>query len=552
MNYLIILACLIFTFPYNHGFADPGENMSPPISNISDDSLKNHVFFLGNDSLKGRGTGTEGNKLAAEYIARKMAAYNLKPIGDNHTYFQSVPMHGSIPLQTSQLKISSDSNEHVFTLKKDYLLYKSGAQTYIPKPLPLVFVGYGIIAPEYDYNDYQSQNVDGKIVVFLSGEPPSNDSSYFNGEYPTIYSYPESKQRIAISRGARGSILIPRPGELATKSWDAWIQTFSFEDVTLAYSVTANLSIAMNPAAAEMLFQSTPYSLNHILEMEQRHMISSFPLDINLSFKGEFIEREFFDRNVLGMLEGRVQKPDDSYLIISAHYDHLGIGAPVKGDSIYNGVFDNAVGVSALLEIARAFSRMPERPFHHIIFLATTGEEKGLLGSKYYLDHPYAPLHKTIANVNIDGLSMFEEFKDVIGLGQELSTLGESLKTVAKSMGIRVSPLPSQFLRVESFARSDQIAFAQAGIPSILIAEGLHYKESTPNQGLQRIVQWTENVYHTPFDDLNQFMNFEAAQQHCRIIFAFCYHLAQERDFPKWNTGTPYINARLRSIAEKR
>jgi len=519
---------------------------------ISADSLKKHVNVLGSDSLQGRGAGTPGGRLAAEYIAHQLASYGLIPMGDNRSYFQSIPMHGSYPLPTSQLKIHSNDGDIDLRLKDDYLLYKSGAQTYIPRPQQLVFVGYGIIAPEYDYNDYQSLDVDGKIVVFLSGEPPSEDSTYFDGPYPTIYSYPESKQRIAISRGASGSILIPRLTDLVHEPWPQWIQTFSFEDVTLAYAVTANLSIALNPSAAEILFQNAPFTWRQVCQLEKSNAMLSFPLAVSLSFKGEFVEREFLDRNIVGFLEGRTKRPNDSYLLLSAHYDHLGIGEPAHGDSIYNGVGDNALGVSALLELGRAFSLLPEKPLHTIIFLFTAGEEKGLLGSNYYIDHPIAPLYKTIADVNIDGLSMFEKFLDVVGVGQEFSTLSDLLHRVAASQGLKVSPLPSQFLAMESFARSDQIAFAQAGIPSILIAEGLLYENATPQQALDRMVHWTETYYHTPGDDLNQDINYEAAQQHCRFLFSFCHTLAHETNQPQWNSGTPYIIAWLRSIAEKR
>ncbi|MFZ5515860.1 MAG: M28 family peptidase [Candidatus Zhuqueibacterota bacterium] len=552
LNVFRMIAVLWTLLPTVQGMDARAADLNQALNSISADSLKKHVAFLGNDSLQGRGTGTPGGRLAAEYIARQLAHWQFIPMGDNRSYFQSIPMHGSFPLPSSQMKIHSNTGEVDLRLKDDYLLYKSGAQTYIPRPQQLVFVGYGIIAPEFDYNDYQSLDVDGKIVVFLSGEPPSEDSTYFDGPYPTIYSYPESKQRIAISRGASGSILIPRPVELVHEPWREWIQAFSFEDVTLAYSVTANLSIALNPGAGEILFQNAPFTLRQVCELEKNNSMLSFPLEVSLSFKGEFTEREFFDRNVVGFLEGRMKRPNDSYLILSAHYDHLGIGEPVKGDSIYNGVGDNAIGVSALLELARVFSLLPEKPLHNIIFLFTTGEEKGLLGSNYYIDHPIAPLYKTIANVNIDGLSMFEKFEDVVGVGQEFSTLGDMLNRVAASRGLKVSPLPSQFLAMESFARSDQIAFAKAGIPSILIAEGLHFENSTPQQALERIMHWSETYYHTPGDDLDQYINFEAAQHHCRFLYSFCHALASETLPPQWNSGTPYIMARLRSIAEKR
>lgn len=519
---------------------------------ISADSIRKHVQFLGHDSLQGRGTGTRGEQIAAQYIASNLEKYQLTPIGDQASYFQSIPMHGSFPLPESQLKIFFDAKEYKLTLGKDYLLYKSGAQTFIPQPVPLVFVGYGIIAPEFDYNDYQEIDVEGKVVVLLSGEPSSNDSLYFNGNDPTIYSYAESKQRLAISRGAIGSILIPSAKELQYQSWQRWVREFAFEDITLAYAVTSNLSVMMNPDAATILFERANFSLDQVIEMDRIGSIHSFELNLQLSFKGEFLEREFFASNVIGMYEGTNSKPNNTYLIVSAHYDHLGIGQAVAGDSIYNGVLDNAIGVAAAMEIARAFSVLDQRPLHPIIFLFLTGEEKGLLGSTYYLDHPIVPLYKTIANLNIDGLAVNDQFNDVVGIGAELSTLGDHLKKVAEQLDLNVSPIPSQFLNTESFVRSDQIAFARAGIPSILISEGLDYKSMSQDQALQEAIAWFENIYHTPFDDLHQQINYDAVQQHCQALFAFCYSLANSTRPPEWRTGTPFINERLRTIAEKR
>ena len=205
-----------------------------------------------------------------------------------------------------------------------------------------------------------------------------------------------------------------------------------------------------------------------------------------------------------------------------------------------------------MLEIARAFALSKNEYEHSIIFLLTTGEEEGLLGSTYYIDHPVVPLYQTIANINIDGLAMFDTFYDVIGIGAELSTLGDILEKVAIEQGMYVSNIPALFISSESFARSDQIAFAKAGIPSILVAEGFHYKNLTQDEGIQLFIDWQKHIYHTPFDDLNQPINFNATQQHCEFIFTFCHFLAYNKSIPVWKSGTPYINARLRSIAEKR
>jgi hypothetical protein len=507
--------------------------------------------FLGSDALQGRGTGTAGGAAAAQYIADKLEALALKPITPQGSYLQPIPMRGSFSLPGSRLMLSYEGETRTLRLIQDYLLYKTGAQTFVPNPVPLVFAGYGIVAPEFDYNDYQSLNVEGKVVVFLSGEPLSADPSYFGGHTETIHSYAEAKQRVAFSRGARGSILIPNPRLEACRRWSFWVNEFSFEHVTLAYSAAANLSILMHPAVAAGLFQGAHHSLDEVAKMDEESRIRSFPLRTKISFQGEFRQREFVSSNVVGMLEGIDPKLKDSYLIISSHYDHLGRGPAIRGDAIYNGVIDNASGVAAVLEIARVL-KARESPRRSVIFLFTTGEEKGLLGSRYYIDHPLVPLYKTVANVNVDGTAFFDTFDDVVGVGAELSTLGELLQSYLEKRGLGFSTIPAQFSRTEGFTRSDQAAFAEAGIPSLLIMEGTHYRNTSPGRALRLLIEWGQKVYHSPFDDLSQPFNLEAALQHCNIILEYCSLLANSSASPEWHSGSPYIHARLQSIAEQR
>jgi hypothetical protein len=486
--------------------------------------------------------GTTGGNLAAKYLAQQFEKIKLTPLGEDGTYYQYIPMHASLPLPNSEMILYSEKKSEKLELNKDYLLYKSGEQTFIPTPLPLVFVGYGIVAPEYDYNDYQSVDVSGKIVVFLDGEPYSDDANYFGGNNSTIYSLPESKQRIAISRGASGSILIPAISISDEHSWNKLVKEFSFEDVTLAYSVSGNLSMLIKPSSAQKLFESANYSLENVFEMHEQNVVKSFELNTKISFEGIFRERDFTSANIIGMIEGSDKDLKDSYLIISAHYDHLGFGPPVNGDSIYNGVYDNAIGVAVLLEIASAFKSLKTPAKRSVIFLLTAGEEKGWLGSLYYIDKPVVPLYKTIANVNIDGIALFDTFKSIIGVGKEYSDLEDVL----------IEDIPGEFVQSESFTRSDQIIFAQAGIPSILISEGLEYKHLTREEGINLFIHYSENVYHTPFDDLTQLMNFDAAKQHSEVIFSFCKILLNSDKEPEWRTGSPFASARLRSRAERK
>lgn len=548
MTRLIVFYFLIFLIvPKSLSQGDPISDF--PDFDLTAKSIKIHTQVLANDTLEGRGTGTNGGNLAASYIASEFTKYGLRPAGTSNSFYQNIPMHGSYPLKSSELKIYSDDDEIFLELDKDYLLYKSGQQTFIPVPLPLIFVGFGIIAPEYDYNDYQEVDVEGKIVVFLDGEPESDDQVYFNGEAPTIYKYPNSKQRIALSRGAAGSILIP---DLSIEDWSYRISDFAFEDVTLAYSASNNLSILLNPDWSDYLFSNSEYSFSKILQMKDKNKLISFPLNIELSFKCNFIQRDFIGQNVIGMIEGCDQKLKDSYLIISAHYDHLGIGPVVNGDSIYNGALDNAIGVSVLLELARQFSEKSNSIKRSIIFIALTGEEKGLLGSNYYTDNPLVPLYKTIANINIDGIAFFRDFQSVVGVGSEYSTLEDFLAEAANQMNLQVEPIPPQFKVFEAFNQSDQISFATAGVPSILILEGLNNQHKTEEDVLEAFIDYMLNRYHTPFDDLSHDIDYIAAAQHTAILYNMIFLLANSETIPEWKQGTPFINARLRTIAEKR
>ncbi|MDZ7624080.1 MAG: M28 family peptidase [Ignavibacteriaceae bacterium] len=516
---------------------------------IASESIKENTRVLASDIFEGRGTGTTGGNLAAKYIASEFAKYGLKPVGQENSFYQNIPMHGSYPLKSSELKIYSDDDEIFLELDKDYLLYKSGQQTFTPVPLPLVFVGFGIVAPEYDYNDYQEIDVEGKIVVFLDGEPESDDPEFFNGEAPTVYNYPISKQRIALSRGAAGSILIP---DILNSSWEKIVDEFAFEDINLAYSASNNLSLIINPDEVDHIFKNSEFDYAWILAMKYEHTLKSFPLNVSLTFKGEYLQRDFLAQNVAGMLEGSDTDLKDSYLIISAHYDHLGIGPVVNGDSIYNGALDNAIGVSVLLELARQFSESNKSVKRSIIFLAVTGEEKGLLGSTYYTDNPLVPLYKTIANLNIDGIAFFRDFQTVVGVGSELSSLENILSETAIKMGLQVEPIPQQFKVVEAFNQSDQLSFASAGIPSILVLEGTKNKNKSEEEVLYAFIDYMINRYHTPFDDLSQDIDYVAAAQHTGILFELAFSIVNSETVPEWKAGSPFINARLRSIAEKK
>ncbi|MBD3224421.1 MAG: M20/M25/M40 family metallo-hydrolase [Caldithrix sp.] len=511
-----------------------------------------HLNYLADDSLEGRGVGTSGESLAADYIVEQLRGIGLQSLMANNAYKQKIPMHSSMPLSSSKLVLYTKSDTLKLSLNEDYFLYKSGAQTFHPTPVPLVFVGYGIIAPEFDYNDYQTVDVRNKIVVCFDGEPKSSDTHYFAGHEPTVYSTAEAKQRLAISKGAIGSIIIPLNYKDFNMYWQKQSRVFSFEDVSLASRVSGHLSLLLHRAIVPSLFKEAPLSWEEVNQLKEDHAMYSFPLNTRLSFRGEFKEREFIASNVIGVLHGAETNLDEPYVVVSSHFDHLGVGLPVKGDSIYNGAIDNAIGVAATLEIARTLKRTSRSLLRSVIFLFVTAEEKGLLGSRYYLSHSPLPHYKIAANINIDGIAIFDRFNSVVGVGKNYSELGDILVAMAEKYGMYATDVPAQFLSFESFARSDQMAFAQAGIPSILIMDGLDYENLTTMEGLKRWQNWIDKRYHTPTDDLNQPIDYRAVEQHVQFLYDYIVRVANHNQSIQWNEDAPFINIRLQSQAEKR
>jgi hypothetical protein len=517
---------------------------------VSAEGIRRHTLYLGVDGLEGRAPGTPGAAAAARYIAGELERSGARPLGHNARWFQDVPLHGTIPTTGTELVVESECGPEALVLGQDYVLFTGGVQTRIPREVPLVFAGYGIVAPEFDYNDYRDLDVAGKVVVVLSGEPDSADPAYFAGPLPTVYSTAEAKQRLALSRGARGSLLIPSALE-SRRPWADLRREFAFEHLSLPYSLPRHLSAWIHPEVAPRLFCGARWDLETVHRMEKDHTLRSFPLAARVRFRGEFRERDFFCNNVAGLLPGSDPALRDTYVLVSAHYDHLGVGPSVEGDAIYNGVVDNALGVAGLLEMARVLTARPERPARSIVFLFPTAEEEGLLGSLYYLDHPLVPVHRTVANLNVDGLAHVDTFTDVVGVGAEKSSLGETLARVAAQRGLEVSEVPP-LARADPFSFSDQAAFAEVGVPALLVNEGLRWSHHTPEEALALYAEWGRTRYHRPSDDLSQTLNFEATRQHVQLLADLLLEIANDPEAPRWHPGRPEARAQLRTRAEGR
>ncbi|MCF8261654.1 MAG: M28 family peptidase [Melioribacteraceae bacterium] len=520
-------------------------------SSFDTTAIKKHFEFLASDALKGRATGSKETKIAAQYFIDFFRENNFVPFGENSTFRQRIFLHGSKPLSSSEFTLFQSDDTTALNFGKDYVLFKTGEQTYLPTPTETIFVGYGINAPEYDYNDYQNIDAEGKIVVVLDGEPDSDELEYFDGKFNSVYSLPESKIRLAMAQGAEGILIIPLKPK-SDEEWGKKQREFSFEDVSLPARPGGIFAAYLRAHFANLLFEGTNLENIDLLDLHKKSSVNSLPLNSKISFLGKFKQRDFYDDNIIAGISGKEESLSDSYLLVTAHYDHLGIGPAVNGDSIYNGALDNSLGCAVLLELAKQLKAVEGELKRSVIFILLTGEEKELLGSRYYCSRPVVPLFKSVANINIDGIAVIDEFNSIVPVGEEYSTIGSFVEKVAEKNNLEIESIENTNYTIEAFARSDQIAFAQAGIPSLLLIDGTDYKNVDRATGMKTNLRYFSENYHTPSDDLNLEVNFNAVNQHAEILFQLCFELLTSENEPEWFEGSPFINERLRTIAEKR
>lgn len=503
--------------------------------------IQKHLNILASDLFEGRAPGSLGSYLSAKYLGYFYDKYNLKPIGEDDTYYQNISMHlSSINKQT--ISLIQNSNENHLLKTKDFKIFKFDKKYYIPQNAEMVFCGYGIVAPEFDYDDYSSINVKDKIVVILNDEPYSVSDDYFEGHNKSKYYNLESKHRIAMSKGALGIVVIDSFCSNDSTSWAKVNKDYSFDFINNSNKVNDNLGIFINYNAANKIFEFENKSIFDLCQDHINGKMKSFELKTKLNINCNFNSKDFISQNIIGEVSGNEKK--DEYILISAHYDHLGIGQNINGDSIYNGSTDNALGIAVLLEVAKYFS-INKTNKRSLIFLLTTGEEFGLLGSQYYTQNPLKKLKNTIANINLDGIAFFDEFNEVVILGQEFTNINDITNKVLENNNIKLGEIPNNFQKDEAFRLSDHFSFAKIGIPSFLIIEGLNYKNKTFNEGLNFLENYSNSIYHTPFDDNSISINYKSVIQHSQIIIDFLTEIANTNQEIEFISGTPFRNSYL-------
>ncbi|HEX8653145.1 MAG TPA: M28 family peptidase [Pyrinomonadaceae bacterium] len=532
----------------------PQQRKSAP-ARINENAVRAHIKYLSDDLLEGRGPGARGGDLAAKYIATQLEALGLKGAGAQGSFFQPVSLVGVKADPQTKLTIEAKERKdarETFKFADEFVAF-TGAQTeQVAIQSDLVFVGYGINAPEQKWNDYKGEPQDyrDKILVIMVNDPPATQAEpgLFGGRALTYYGRWTYKFEEAARRGAAGVILL-HTDESAGYPWSV-VRTsngsWRFDIARGAGDQTPFLKMRawMTNEAARRMMQVAGLDLDALRKQAASRDFKPIPLrlqgSINLNSELKRVEAP----NVAGVLEGRDAKLRDQYVIYSAHWDHFGIGEPnSKGDRIYNGALDNATGVACVLGIAEALSKLPlnERQRRSILFLLTTAEEQGLLGAEWYARHPLVPLAKTAANVNLDSMNILGVTRDFVPLGAERSSLKMVVETIGREMGLQVGsdPRPEQ----GSFYRSDHFPFARAGVPSISLEGGKDFVGHTPDWGEKQFEAYNTANYHQPSDEYSDAWNFEGMMQETEIALDLGLRIANMDEMPHFNATDEFASA---------
>jgi Zn-dependent M28 family amino/carboxypeptidase len=515
---------------------------------INSARIRAHLKFLADDKLEGRGTGERGGEIAADYIATSLQLSALWPGAAGNSYLQRVPLVGALTLPETTLAFTTAAGAAVATpkLKQDVMLWSDTQQPTVDSEADLVFVGYGIESPAHSWDDYKGQDVAGKVLVMLVNDPPSEDPAFFGGKALTYFGRWTYKFEIAAKKGAVGALLIHTDAS-AGYGWDVVRNSWGSERSSgeLDPKAPAPLKQAgwMTEVFARTLMQGAGQDLDALRAAAAKPDFR--PVALPLRSKAHVVSRvrRFDSANVIAYVPGTDDTLKDQAVIVTAHYDHLGLGDPdEKGDRIYNGAYDNASGVATMLELARAFRLAPVKPRRAVVFMAVTAEEQGLLGSEFYASHPTFPPGKLAANFNLDGVSVLGISKDMTFLGGERSTLKGLIDEAAREFGFTVAPdsHPEQ----GSFYRSDHFNFARIGVPAVSVEHGETFEGKDPAWGAAQWQAYNTTRYHRPSDQYDPEWDLEGAEKTAQIVFYLAYRAASADTMPAWNPGDEFAAAR--------
>jgi hypothetical protein len=524
----VVAACAGFLL------AATGATAQPAADGRLADNIRAHMGFLASDLLEGREAGSRGYDIAAEYVAAQFRQLGLKPAGDGGSYFQRVPLLAFRPADEGSLVIRRQGRAEPLVFGKDYVIGRNPLAAQTALTAPMVFVGYGIVAPEHRRDDYAGLDVRGKIVVALEGAP-----RFLQSEERAYYRNSRTKRAEAARRGAAGFISMSTPaGEKVSPFsrsvgvWREWGMTWRGPDgkpFVVAPDVVGVASVSVEGAAKLFAGARTPLEAVYRAADTPQGMAPRFALsgeaEVRYATETKLIE----SGNVAGMLEGSDPMLKAETVVLSAHLDHVGIAEKGDGDRIHNGALDNASGVATTLEVARLAAEAPARPKRSLLFLMVTAEEKGLVGAEYFARNPTVPREGMVANVNLDMPILTYGFTDVVAFGAERSSIGPAARAAAQGLGVTLSPdpLPEEGL----FTRSDHYRFVEAGVPSVFLMTGF------AGPGEARFRGFLKDCYHRPCDDLSQPIDYAAGARFARINYEITRALADAPQRPAWNRG---------------
>lgn len=507
-----------------------------------------HTKTLSSDEFEGRGPGAKGEALTVNYLTDQFKRLGLKPGNTDGTYIQKVPLVGITPAPAS-LVLKHGGDERPLNWKDDVVAWtKHVAPTARLDNSELVFVGYGVVAPEFNWDDYKGLDVKGKTLVMLINDPPvadpanvaEMDPKTFGGRAMTYYGRWTYKYEIAAEKGAAGAIIIHETGP-AGYPFDV-VQSKVAEQFDLVTPDKNMRRVAVEGwitlDQGKNLLTMAGQDFDALKAQAATREFKPVPLGVRASITIKNKLRTIDSINVVAKLEGRDPVLKNEYIVYTAHWDHLGIGPAVNGDTIYNGAKDNAVGTAGLLEIARAFTKLPAPPRRSILFLSVTAEEQGLLGSQYYAVTPIYPLAKTAANINIDGLNVNGRTKDLTLVGYGASDLDDYTKDAAGEQGrlIRPDPEPEKGF----YYRSDHFNFAKQGVPALHPDEGIDYVGKPADYGETVRHDYTEHRYHQPSDVVSPDWDLSGAQEDLKVFLAVGYRVAEADTLPGWKPGNEF------------
>jgi len=540
LSYNLLLPFTIILFILSSCQDKIQETESLPELNAA--AIEAHIATLASDEFMGRMPFTEGETKTLDYLTGQLQALNVKP-GNNGSYFQEVPLVEITPEPDTVLILNGKDGPVELKIGRDFVAFSPHMTSDISvTDSEIVFCGYGVVAPEYGWNDYEGIDMTGKTALVMVNDPGfgTKDSTLFNGESMTYYGRWTYKYEEAARQGAAGVIIIHEtnaagyPWFVVQSSWSGKSLALSAENKNLdrcAIQGWVNLSVAAQ------IFRASTDETGRFFERAKSPDFKPIPLGVTYSYSVRNSMKEDVSQNVVGIIEG--SKYPDEYIIYSAHWDHLGIAAPVAGDSIYNGAYDNASGTAVLLGIADGFKRMNTQPERSIVFLFVTAEEQGLLGSAWYAANPVFPPSQSVANLNIDMIGVVGKTRDLTVVGYGQSTLDQYAATIAETQGRYV--LPDQEPEKGYYYRSDHFNFAKVGIPALFATggyehweHGVEYADSVRNEFLT-------THYHRPSDEYDpETFKMGGIMQDAELYFHLGHQLANNRDWPEWSKNSEF------------